>query len=95
MKEKNRKTTISNADSLEDIGKFWDHHSLADYWDQTEATTFDIGATRRRRITLEPELYEKIKYASQRKGIFPETLIHLWLSEKLNAPENALGKSDT
>ncbi len=28
-------TTLSKARTLEEVGEFWDTHSLADYWDQT------------------------------------------------------------
>jgi len=37
MKESNdtQVTSISKARTLEEIGDFWDTHSLADYWDDT------------------------------------------------------------
>ena len=31
--EKTGPTTISEANTLEEIGNFWDSHSLADHWD--------------------------------------------------------------
>lgn len=50
-------TSISHARTLEEIGEFWDTHSLADYWDQTAEVEFEVRAERRRRITLDPEIY--------------------------------------
>ncbi len=78
--EERRQTSISKAETPEEIGEFWDSHSLADYWDETEEVEFNIRATRRHRITIDPELYDKITSRSRRRGILPETLINLWLA---------------
>ncbi len=88
MKEKN-KASISKAGTLEEIGEFWDNHSLADYWEQTETVEFKIRAVRRHRATIEPELYQKITSCSHKKGLLPETLINLWLTEKVKESEIA------
>ncbi len=93
MKEKN-KTSISKVSTLEEIGEFWDNHSLADYWDQTREVEFNVRATRRHRITIDPELYDKIISRSSRRGILPETLINLWLAEKLKESELLIDKND-
>jgi len=88
MKENNNnKTSISKASTLEEIGEFWDNHSLADYWDQTKEVEFKIRATRRHRATIDPELYKKIKSCSHKRGILPKTLINLWLTEKVKEYE--------
>ena len=87
MKENNNKTSISKASTLEEIGEFWDNHSLADYWDQTKKVEFKIRATRRHRATIDPELYKKITSCSHKRGILPETLINLWLTEKVKEYE--------
>lgn len=47
-------TSISKAQSIEEIAEFWDTHSLADYWDETHAVEFEVRAERRRRVTLDP-----------------------------------------
>ncbi len=87
MEKNNKKTSISKARTLEEIGEFWDNHSLADYWDETKEVEFNVRAVRRHRITIEPELYDKILNRSHIKGILPETLINLWLSEKIKELE--------
>jgi hypothetical protein len=87
MKKNNNKTTISKADTLDQIGEFWDNHSLADYWDQTKEVEFKIRAARRHRAAIDPELYNKILSCSHKRGILPETLINLWLTEKLKESE--------
>ena len=54
--EKTGPTTISEANTLEETGNFWDSHSLADHWDQTHEVEFDVRAQHRRRITIDPEI---------------------------------------
>ena len=72
------------ARSLEEIADFWDTHSLDDYWDQTQEAEFEVRARRRHRITLDPDVYTQIETQARVRGILPETLVHLWLSEKLS-----------
>jgi hypothetical protein len=59
--EETRETRISKARSLDEIAEFWDTHSLADYWDQTREVEFEVSAQRRRRVTLDPEIYAEIE----------------------------------
>ncbi len=83
-KEDKKKTTgISKASDPEQIGEFWDTHSLADYWDETHEVEFEVRAKRRRRITLDPEVYAQVEAQARQRGISPETLVNLWLSERL------------
>jgi hypothetical protein len=76
-------TSISKARNLEEIAEFWDNHSLADYWDQTHEIEFEVTAKRRRRVTLDPDVYAQLELQAQARGILPETLVNLWLAERL------------
>ena len=76
-------TSISKAGTLEEVADFWDIHSLADYWDQTHEVEFEVRAKRRRRITLDPEIYAQVEAQARARGILPETLVNLWLIERL------------
>ena len=62
-------TTISKAGTTEEIADFWDTHSLADFWEQTNEVEFEVTARRRRRVTLDPELWPKIE-AQARTRVF-------------------------
>jgi hypothetical protein len=77
------KTSISKSSSLAEIAEFWDTHSLDDYWDETHEVEFEVRAQRRRRITLDPELYEKIEAQARQRGVLPETLVNIWLMERV------------
>ena len=81
--EETRRTSISKARTLDEIADFWDTHSLADYWDQTREVEFEVRARRRRRVTLDPEVYARIEAQARARGILPETLVNLWLAERL------------
>ncbi len=77
-------TPISKATTLEEVGEFWDSHSLADHWDQTDEASFEVRAAVRRRVTLDPDLYEQVEAQARMRGISSETLVNLWLSERLH-----------
>jgi hypothetical protein len=70
--------------TIEEAAEFWDTHDLADYWDLTEAVDFEVDLQHRRYlVALDPELAEKLAGEARKRGLSTETLINLWLSEKL------------
>lgn len=83
MNKENATTSLSQAQTVEELADFWDTHSLADYWDQTEEVDIRVRARQRRRITLAPELFEKLEQQARIRGLNPETLVNLWLAERL------------
>ncbi len=78
-----RSTSISHATSVDEIAEYWDSHSLADHWDETEEVEIEVRAERWRRVTLAPEIYYRVESQAQRQGVMPETLVNLWLAERL------------
>ena len=76
-------TSISKASTIEEIGEYWDTHSLADHWDETHEVKFEVRAKRRHRVTLEPNLYSRVEAEARERGVLPETLVNLWVSERL------------
>jgi hypothetical protein len=54
-------TSISEAQTLEEIGEFWDTRSLVDYWDKTHEVDFELRAQQRRRVTVEPQIYKELE----------------------------------
>ena len=44
---------------------------------------FEVRAKHRRRITLIPEIYEQVEVQARTRGVSPETLINLWVVERL------------
>lgn len=85
MNENNERhlSEMSQGRTLEEIADFWDSHSLADFWDQTEEVEFTVRTLRRRRVTLDSEIYQQVEIEAKQRGILPEMLINLWVAERL------------
>jgi hypothetical protein len=80
---KGQSSSTSKATSLDELAEFWETHSLDDYWDQTRPADIEVKAIRRRRVTLDPDVFARIEVQAHRRGLTPETLINTWLAEKL------------
>lgn len=78
------KTPLSNADSYEAIGEFWDAHDLGNHWDATRPAEFQLSRENGAAIfPLERALSEKLRAAARKHGVSPETLLNLWVQEKV------------
>ena len=72
---KNKKK-ISNFRSYEELGEFWD---------TTREVHFDVDIKGRTKlVVIDDNLSQKTSNIARKRGISPETLINLWLQEKLN-----------
>ncbi len=70
--------------TIEEAAEFWDTHDLADYWELTREAHFEVDIQRRVFLTaLEPELAKKLVARARQQGVSTETLINVWLTEKL------------
>jgi len=79
------KTPISGANTYQTIGEYWDKHDLTEVWDQTEQVEFDVKIhSVRRYYPLNSDLSNKIAIIAQKKGVSTETLLNLWVQEKIN-----------
>ncbi len=78
------KASISRGASYEEIGEFWSEHDLADYWDQTEPVEFQVDIrSEKRYYPLERDLASQVTKIAQIRGIAVETLLNLWIKEKI------------
>ncbi len=70
--------------NVEEAAEFWDTHSIADYWDTSKPVQFAVKLRHRRYlVALEPRLLKQVSDKAQEKGISTETLINIWITEKL------------
>ena len=66
--------------SLEQLGEFWDTHDFTDFDDpQAPDVEFQITCA----VPIEAELLATLEQHAQRRGVQAETLVNLWLQEKL------------
>ncbi len=78
------RSSISNATSYEEIGEFWDEHNTADYWEQTYPVEFKVNLQSEViYYRVDNTLSEQLRSLARRRGISPETLLNLWVQEKL------------
>jgi len=71
--------------SIERLIEFWDTHSTADYEDETEEVTFAIDLQEEiYTIAVMPELVDLLQRQAKARGVATETLVNLWLAEKLS-----------
>jgi predicted HicB family RNase H-like nuclease len=72
-------------DSVEKAAEFWDNHDLTDYLDLTKEVQVETDIQRRVFLTaLEPSLAQKLTSLAHKQGISTETLINVWLTEKVD-----------
>jgi CopG antitoxin of type II toxin-antitoxin system len=72
--------------SVAEAAEFWDRHDLGDYGDQLSEVSAEVDLSRRTFLTaLEPELAKDVSALAEKLGVSTETLINLWLREKLSA----------
>jgi hypothetical protein len=81
---KRNKSSISDAETYQEIGEFWDDHDLADYWDKIEPVEFEVEIQSNTiYFPVESNLSTKLAAAAKKHGVSPETLVNLWLQEKI------------
>lgn len=78
------KTPISKARTYQEIGAFWDEHDATEFGDQTEVN-FDVNIqSQYKYYPLDRLLSLKIKQIAETRGISAETLLNLWVQEKIS-----------
>jgi hypothetical protein len=76
----NRLSSISQMDMDEKIGEFWDTHDFTDF-DNPDIpdVKFEIACA----VPIEVELLAAIEKQAHQRGVQVETLLNLWLQQKL------------
>ncbi|MBM3135355.1 MAG: hypothetical protein FJZ89_08790 [Chloroflexi bacterium] len=76
----NKLSSISQADTAEGIGEFWDTHDFTDF-DNPDLpdARFEIVCA----VPIEIELFAAIEKQAHKRGVQIETLANLWLQQKL------------
>ena len=77
------------------MAEFWDTHSLADYWDQTESADFEIAPEVRRRylVAIDREVLARVQRLARLRGMSSESLVNLLLEQRLQEVESQAAKA--
>ena len=79
------KSSISKAKSYQEIGEYWDAHDAGEIWDETEEANFTVDLQSDVfYYAVETSLSSKLRRIAETKGVSAETLVNLWLQEKVN-----------
>jgi hypothetical protein len=69
--------------TIEEAAEFWDTHDSADYEEYMRDVECHVNIKRRTyMISLDSNLYRKLRVIAKERGVKPETLVNLWLQEK-------------
>jgi hypothetical protein len=83
MVESNSKH-IPKFSSIDELVEFFETHDLGEYWDQMPEADFDIDIKRKTHIfAIDEDLADRLTEVAKTKRIPSETLINVWLREKL------------
>ena len=78
------KSAISKARSYKEIGEYWDVHDLSESWNKTRPVRFGVDIESEvTYVAIERDLSEKIRTMASRRGVSADTLVNLWIQEKL------------
>ena len=78
--EENKLSSVSKVDTLEKMGEFWDTHDFTDFDDpNTPDIEFDVSCA----VPIEEELFSLLENQAKLRGVRVETLVNLWLHQKL------------
>ena len=73
-------SSISKAITDEKIGEFWDGHDFTDFDTDAPDIEFEVAYS----VPLEVGLFSEIEKQAQQRGVKVETLVNLWLRQKLS-----------
>ena len=77
--DESKLSSKSRADSDEKMGEFWDTHDFTDFDTDTPDAEFEVTCA----VPIDIELFNAIEKEAHKHGVRVETLINLWLQQKL------------
>ncbi len=80
----NKSKSISKGKTYKEIADYWDSHDLSDVWDKTRKVDFELSVeSELTYYPLDKVLSDEIQSMARKRGVSADTLINLWLQEKL------------
>jgi hypothetical protein len=83
-------SSVSKTDSLEKMGEFWDKHDFTEFDPDAPDVKFEVTCA----VPVEIDLLAEIEKQARQRGVSVETLVNLWLQQKIaeNVPASPKGK---
>jgi hypothetical protein len=74
--------SISKAHTLKELAEFWDTHDTADY--PAEWVELEVDAEGRHHyVAVDPDILVGVRQVAHARGLSTESLVNLWLQERL------------
>jgi Protein of unknown function (DUF3680). len=78
------KSSVSGSRSYQELSEYWETHSLADHWKQTSAVEFEVDVkSSAMYFPVDRFLAERLREMAAAHGVSAETLLNLWLQERV------------
>ena len=77
--DESKRSSISRAETDEKIGEFWDTHDFTEFDTDAPDAEFEVTCA----VPIEVELFNAIEKQAHQRGVKVETLVNLWLQQKL------------
>ena len=77
---------IPEMTSYDVAAEFWDKHSLADFWDETETVEFEVAPDfyRLYLVPVDADLLSRVQRMARLRGVSTESLVNLLLEQRLH-----------
>ncbi len=84
MGKEEGRSSISDARSYREMGEYWDTHDAGEIWEQTEPAEFEVDLRQEKvYYPVGRSLSARIAEIAREQGISAETLLNLWVQEKV------------
>ena len=77
------RSSVSHATNYQEIGEFWDEHDATEFGGEDEAELELELVSQRHYFAVDRELHTRIRALANQRGISEETLLNLFLKERL------------
>jgi len=84
--DENRPFSISQARTIQEAGAFWDEHDFTEFDTDRPDVEFDISCS----VPIELDLLTAIEEQAHQRGVELQTLVNLWLSQRLEAERHQM-----
>ena len=81
-------SAVSRANTLQTMGEFWDTHDFAEFDDPSAP---DVEFKAACAVPVELDLLSLVERQAQLRGVTTQTLVNLWLQQKLAEQPEAGG----
>lgn len=82
----NNKKRLPKFDSIDELTEFFDENDMGDYLEQMPEADFDVSLNRRMYfVAVDEDLSRKLSEIAKREHLPSETIVNLWLREKISS----------